>query len=101
ILEVVVLAAGAHAALRAGSAGIWPLLAPQEDVLELDHAGVGEQQGRIVRRHQRTDRKSTRLNSSHVKISYAALCLKKKKIKNPNSTNNPRKALSEGKHSRA
>src|SRR5690606_40496794 len=25
------------------------------------------------------DRKSTRLNSSHVKISYAAFCLKKKK----------------------
>src|SRR5690606_42038915 len=26
----------------------------------------------------RTDRKSTRLNSSHVKISYAVFCLKKK-----------------------
>src|SRR5690606_40273048 len=26
------------------------------------------------------DRKSTRLNSSHVKISYAVFCLKKKKI---------------------
>src|SRR5690606_42036634 len=33
-------------------------------------------------RHVRTriDRKSTRLNSSHVKISYAVFCLKKKKI---------------------
>src|SRR5215475_8510087 len=28
------------------------------------------------------DRKSTRLNSSHVKISYAVFCLKKKKKKN-------------------
>src|SRR5207249_11074107 len=28
------------------------------------------------------DRKSTRLNSSHVSISYAVFCLKKKKIKN-------------------
>src|SRR5690606_40907016 len=28
-----------------------------------------------------TDRKSTRLNSSHVKISYAVFCLKKKKKK--------------------
>src|SRR5690606_40076222 len=28
------------------------------------------------------DRKSTRLNSSHVKISYAVFCLKKKIIKN-------------------
>src|SRR5207249_9875446 len=29
-----------------------------------------------------TDRKSTRLNSSHVSISYAVFCLKKKKKKN-------------------
>src|SRR3712207_6958167 len=28
----------------------------------------------------RVDRKSTRLNSSHAKISYAVFCLKKKKI---------------------
>src|SRR5438874_6327720 len=28
-----------------------------------------------------TDRKSTRLNSSHVEISYAVFCLKKKKQK--------------------
>src|SRR5437660_6534348 len=28
-----------------------------------------------------TDRKSTRLNSSHVAISYAVFCLKKKKTK--------------------
>src|SRR5690606_41606418 len=30
-----------------------------------------------------TDRKSTRLNSSHVKISYAGFCLKKKKPARP------------------
>src|SRR5439155_18594066 len=30
------------------------------------------------RRHHSTDRKSTRLNSSHVAISYAVFCLKKK-----------------------
>src|SRR5690606_40593792 len=30
---------------------------------------------------QKIDRKSTRLNSSHVKISYAVFCLKKKKKK--------------------
>src|SRR5690606_41984549 len=29
------------------------------------------------------DRKSTRLNSSHVKISYAVFCLKKKRCKPP------------------
>src|ERR1039457_2055907 len=31
------------------------------------------------RRIRRTDRKSTRLNSSHLVISYAVFCLKKKK----------------------
>src|SRR5690242_21136930 len=30
----------------------------------------------------RRDRKSTRLNSSHMSISYAVFCLKKKTIKN-------------------
>src|SRR5690348_17586058 len=33
----------------------------------------------------RTDRKSTRLNSSHPSISYAVFCLKKKKKKNQQS----------------
>src|SRR3989442_11400502 len=32
---------------------------------------------------QKLDRKSTRLNSSHVRISYAVFCLKKKKSSNP------------------
>src|SRR6266496_3267722 len=34
-------------------------------------------------RHHRGDRKSTRLNSSHVEISYAVFCLKKKKKHKP------------------
>src|SRR6266496_5600362 len=34
-----------------------------------------------ARWRSRTDRKSTRLNSSHVEISYAVFCLKKKKKK--------------------
>src|SRR5579871_6987747 len=33
----------------------------------------------MVQRWQNRDRKSTRLNSSHVEISYAVFCLKKKK----------------------
>src|SRR5256885_2957342 len=33
-----------------------------------------------------SDRKSTRLNSSHLVISYAVFCLKKKKIEYNNST---------------
>src|SRR6266498_5495727 len=41
---------------------------------------------RILHRrfHTTKDRKSTRLNSSHVRISYAVFCLKKKKNKNKN-----------------
>src|SRR5204863_9437374 len=34
---------------------------------------------RPSKRTERKDRKSTRLNSSHVEISYAVFCLKKKK----------------------
>src|SRR5205807_3288403 len=34
------------------------------------------------------DRKSTRLNSSHLVISYAVFCLKKKKTKTMSSTHN-------------
>src|SRR5436305_11034200 len=40
--------------------------------------------GGAVRDHDRGDRKSTRLNSSHVRISYAVFCLKKKRQKNKN-----------------
>src|SRR5436309_12219309 len=36
---------------------------------------------------RREDRKSTRLNSSHVKISYAVFCLKKKKKKKKKNKN--------------
>src|SRR6266576_6545613 len=35
--------------------------------------------GELCRRCGEVDRKSTRLNSSHVEISYAVFCLKKKK----------------------
>src|ERR1022692_3561990 len=35
----------------------------------------------------RSDRKSTRLNSSHLVISYAVFCLKKKKKKNVHTIN--------------
>src|SRR5439155_15388072 len=37
-----------------------------------------EEQPEAISIHGRTDRKSTRLNSSHVAISYAVFCLKKK-----------------------
>src|SRR5438445_13127368 len=43
-----------------------------------DDAEVSASKLRAV---ERTDRKSTRLNSSHANISYAVFCLKKKKKK--------------------
>src|SRR3989442_1900522 len=45
------------------------------DAVPVDQPGVG---GHVLFRHD-LDRKSTRLNSSHVRISYAVFCLKKKK----------------------
>src|SRR6266850_1546945 len=42
-------------------------------------AGDMERVNEIVERVRRRDRKSTRLNSSHLVISYAVFCLKKKK----------------------
>src|SRR3989442_9063926 len=43
------------------------------------HRRRAEEAARGVRRAAKRDRKSTRLNSSHVRISYAVFCLKKKK----------------------
>src|SRR2546426_7038880 len=42
-------------------------------------AGRGGRAGAAAGRGVRRDRKSTRLNSSHLVISYAVFCLKKKK----------------------
>src|SRR5215475_15266968 len=47
--------------------------------------------GERRRPHPPRDRKSTRLNSSHVKISYAVFCLKKKKKTKKNPTNKKKK----------
>ena len=52
VVEVVVLAARAHAFLRRGRAGVVAVFQPGEQVLELDHARVREHQRRVVARHQ-------------------------------------------------
>src|SRR5690606_40922739 len=46
-----------------------------------ESVGAGKPEAFLSRRviRQNLDRKSTRLNSSHVKISYAVFCLKKKR----------------------
>src|SRR5437870_7544551 len=52
-----------------------------EDTAGRQPAGDASNQPRIVV-DVMEDRKSTRLNSSHVAISYAVFCLKKKNISN-------------------
>src|SRR5690606_40353037 len=53
-----------------------------EGGVDLDQVQVGGQVAdRVETPLLAGDRKSTRLNSSHVKISYAVFCLKKKKTK--------------------
>src|SRR5205807_6858236 len=56
------------------------------DFVEDDDVGAEVQQV-VGRGKAREDRKSTRLNSSHLVISYAVFCLKKKKAfyDNPNA----------------
>src|SRR5690606_39528303 len=57
-------------------------IATQKQRVEQDRAN--EKQYEIALREKSADlkdRKSTRLNSSHVKISYAVFCLKKKKTR--------------------
>ena len=56
VLEVVVLAAGADALLRRRGADVGSLVEAEEDVLELVHPGVGEQQRRVVARDDRARR---------------------------------------------
>src|SRR5690349_22175975 len=67
--------------------------APHEARTDRSHPGAG-------RRHQGgcdqcvlQDRKSTRLNSSHVEISYAVFCLKKKKKKKKRRTETKRNKM--------
>src|SRR2546429_757086 len=59
----------------------------QYHVKGLPVEGPPDPQHQSPSRHQDTDRKSTRLNSSHGYISYAVFCLKKKKTKNPHHLN--------------
>src|SRR5947199_2129096 len=48
---------------------------------------------RLGPQYSRADRKSTRLNSSHLGISYAVFCLKKKKNRSPPNIQCPRPHL--------
>ena len=58
VFKVVVLAAGANALLAVGSADVLGRAMTQEDILELVHARVGEQQRLVAdRQHRRTGHK--------------------------------------------
>src|SRR6266576_5476385 len=55
---------------------------------------TGHSVGKTKRRQRRwSDRKSTRLNSSHVEISYAVFYLKKKKKRNELLTSNKKNKI--------
>src|SRR5437667_2448564 len=58
-----------------------------------DAAAHGRPRGNLSDLYPRTpiDRKSTRLNSSHITISYAVFCLKKKKKKKKHKTKHKKK----------
>src|SRR3989442_8262276 len=58
---------------------LWLLLAPLHVRIQVRPASHVHAVGPGVGLHRERDRKSTRLNSSHVRISYAVFCLKKKK----------------------
>src|SRR3989454_8327658 len=58
-------------------------IALEEKVLELSQVVVT---GTPTATARREDRKSTRLNSSHLVISYAVFCLKKKKKRHTTSS---------------
>src|SRR2546426_8718485 len=79
-------------------------LFPYTDALPIFHArhdgGPDHRSGRLGpaaqdrREPGRQDRKSTRLNSSHLVISYAVFCLKKKN----HNTNIPRRVCKSARH---
>src|SRR5690606_40700474 len=62
------------------SAAKWRNLGRERWCCHPDRNGRSNTSAQSIRMRPFIDRKSTRLNSSHVKISYAVFCLKKKKI---------------------
>src|SRR5438067_3698598 len=71
----------------AGTAGVGPDgQVVSADVVEQMRAAIATMKAAL----EDLDRKSTRLNSSHVSISYAVFCLKKKK-KKKKTTNSKQK----------
>src|SRR5256885_3055175 len=82
LLAIVVIGAVAVTFYRSATTTVVLLVRPVEkqpgSIDDPPLSPEGEQ--RAQRLAQMLDRKSTRLNSSHLVISYAVFCLKKKKI---------------------
>src|SRR5437868_9929038 len=72
-------ASGPQALTVRASAEDGALLAREPATIAPDEASVAVRLPLPTELRNRVDRKSTRLNSSHVSISYAVFCLKKKK----------------------
>src|SRR4051812_49458843 len=70
------LTAGQRQRLVDAMRGLGPFCGPLRVARQHDVPPSRKQAGQAV---ERLDRKSTRLNSSHMSISYAVFCLKKKK----------------------
>src|SRR5690606_39443190 len=73
---------GAHRCAPTGSDGIPSNTVRLNDDISISHPGLpGSQALDLLMVGLGSRSESTRLNSSHVKISYAVFCLKKKNIK--------------------
>src|SRR5690606_4157471 len=59
--------------------GVAAAMLAEREALQLTADQVAKLEAIRDQQQEQLDRKSTRLNSSHVKISYAVFCLKKKK----------------------
>src|SRR6266403_4634954 len=64
---------------RQGANVVWARSAANPQVVDAHRMCLAPKFGDFRTRTHERDRKSTRLNSSHVEISYAVFCLKKKK----------------------
>src|SRR5437868_9885825 len=66
---------------RRGAGGMVTALIDAGNRMEVTWVAMAMTEGdRVALKEAQQDRKSTRLNSSHVSISYAVFCLKKKNI---------------------
>src|SRR2546426_9257783 len=79
-------APGVRAASRFMRVSSDPVPRAADDALDADDLGVLEHRQAV---REVGDRKSTRLNSSHLVISYAVFCLKKKNRNDRNQHRHP------------